>query len=208
MTTLVFRSGDHLRVHRGLYWHHGIYVGDDRVIEFGGGSRFRKWEIGIREIELKDFVRIGRVEVVRHPAELLPGLGIRLPKALPAEQVVHRAQWLEQQPLPVGYNLVGSNCEHIANWCVTGGYFESLQVRRAFRITAFIVGPGLLLVYRYVPALRRHPLCLAVVGVGGLAGPVLYNVVPNRTWKDVLDAYPGYPSSGSTGCTPEEGADS
>ncbi len=193
MTTLVFRSGDHLRVHRGLYWHHGIYVGDDRVIEFGGGSRFRKWEIGIREIELKDFVRIGRVEVVRHPAELLPGLGIRLPKALPAEQVVHRAQWLEQQPLPVGYNLVGSNCEHIANWCVTDGYFESLQVRLALSIMGFFVGLVLLLPFRYVRALRRHPLFLASLDTVMFIGPALYNIVPCLLWKDILDRYPGYP---------------
>jgi lecithin:retinol acyltransferase len=28
--------GDHLRVWRGLYYHHGIYVGDDQVVQFGG----------------------------------------------------------------------------------------------------------------------------------------------------------------------------
>lgn len=33
-----FSLGDHLRVWRGYFWHHGIYVGDDRVVQFGGGS--------------------------------------------------------------------------------------------------------------------------------------------------------------------------
>ena len=33
-----FRSGDHLKVRRPRgYDHHGIYISDDRVIQFGSG---------------------------------------------------------------------------------------------------------------------------------------------------------------------------
>jgi Lecithin retinol acyltransferase len=33
-------AGDHLRVKRRLgYYHHGIYAGDDRVVQFGGGIK-------------------------------------------------------------------------------------------------------------------------------------------------------------------------
>ena len=38
MTVLVtqFTAGDHIEVYRALYWHHGIYVGDNMVIHFDG----------------------------------------------------------------------------------------------------------------------------------------------------------------------------
>lgn len=31
-----FKPGDHLAVSRWLYQHHGVYVGDERVVQFGG----------------------------------------------------------------------------------------------------------------------------------------------------------------------------
>lgn len=32
-----FSAGDHVKVRRLLYTHHGIYVNDRRVIDFSGG---------------------------------------------------------------------------------------------------------------------------------------------------------------------------
>lgn len=57
--------GDHLRVRRfGLYWHHGIYVSDERVIEFGGNSLLEKHRAVVRPVSLGEFEKRGRAEVV------------------------------------------------------------------------------------------------------------------------------------------------
>ncbi len=37
------------------------------------------------------------------------------------------------------FTLFGSNCEHFANWCVTGNYFESLQAKKFFRAQAALL---------------------------------------------------------------------
>jgi hypothetical protein len=39
-----FGLGDHVRVWRGYFWHHGIYVGENRVVQFGGGI-FDTWRL-------------------------------------------------------------------------------------------------------------------------------------------------------------------
>lgn len=36
-----FSRGAHLRVRRGIYYHHGVYISDDRVIQFGSGVSLR-----------------------------------------------------------------------------------------------------------------------------------------------------------------------
>ncbi|MBS1895443.1 MAG: lecithin retinol acyltransferase family protein [Actinobacteria bacterium] len=59
-------SGDHLRVRRPLgYSHHGIYVGDDRVIQFGGGTRDKPGAT-IGADSLTEFRNGGEARVVVH----------------------------------------------------------------------------------------------------------------------------------------------
>jgi hypothetical protein len=58
-----FAAGDRLRVWRGLYYHHGIGVGEDRLVQFGG-SIFDKPHARIEEVPLSCFLRGGRAEVV------------------------------------------------------------------------------------------------------------------------------------------------
>ncbi|MHB8290096.1 MAG: lecithin retinol acyltransferase family protein [Acidimicrobiales bacterium] len=190
MTTRVFESGDHLRVHRGLYWHHGIYVGDDRVIEFGGRARQGKSAAVITEVSVADFASAGTIRVVQHPQRLWSGLGMGLPEALPAEKVVHRALWLVDNSPTGRYHLVGSNCEHVANWCVTGWYFESLQIRAQFGASG-VIGVGAVFAWKWLPPWLRWTAlafsCATALATG------LYNTVPFAKWRDVLDRYPGYP---------------
>jgi hypothetical protein len=91
-----FERGDHLRVLRfGVYWHHGVYVSDDRVIEFGGGIKDKPQAV-IRPVSLDQFERHGRdtAEAVRHPRRFMLGLGDGGPEALPADEIVARAEWL------------------------------------------------------------------------------------------------------------------
>lgn len=34
--------------------------------------------------------------------------------------------------------MIGCNCEHIANMCVSGGWTESYQIRRIFGVRAYV----------------------------------------------------------------------
>ena len=99
-----FQPGDHVRVWRGLYWHHAIYVGNGAVIEFGSGIfggvvSYTQW---------KDFAKSERVCFVRR-------IGMT---------AVDRAQGLLGRG---GFDLLTANCEHFATWCSTGRW-ESTQI--------------------------------------------------------------------------------
>src|SRR5579862_6970037 len=115
--------GDHLRVHRGPYWHHGIYVGDGWIIHlsglFGG-----KDAAEVQWCRLEAFVGASGLDAV----EVVP-----YGHADPVDVVLARAQ---SQLGRVGYNLGQDNCEHFARWCKTGE-FVSEQVE-----TAKAVGVG------------------------------------------------------------------
>jgi Lecithin retinol acyltransferase len=62
-----FLAGDHLRVRRLFYSHHGIYVGDRHVVEFGS-NKYEKSGAVIREVDLASFQRDGDLEVIDHSA--------------------------------------------------------------------------------------------------------------------------------------------
>jgi hypothetical protein len=131
-----FRSGDHLQVRRPLFYnHHGIYVSDDRVIQFGGGV-FDKPNAKIEAVSLKEFERDGTAEVVRHGRRTL--LSGYLFEADEPWKIVARAEFLLKLQPKLRYNLIGHNCEHIANMCVTGGNTESHQIRSLFGLRSYL----------------------------------------------------------------------
>lgn len=81
MSSLI--AGDHLRAKRPSgYWHHGIYVGDERVIEFGGDKR-AKAEAQVQEVSLHEFQDRSPTETVSH--ELPSILAMWAPIAVPRE---------------------------------------------------------------------------------------------------------------------------
>jgi hypothetical protein len=106
--------GLHLRVHRGGYWHHAVYIGQGWVIHFSGLTK-DKSTATIRYGTVQEFAAGGEVEVVRYA------------RAFAAEVVVERAV---SQLGQSGYSLFGNNCEHFARWCLTGEH-RSWQAERA-----------------------------------------------------------------------------
>ncbi|HVA10434.1 MAG TPA: lecithin retinol acyltransferase family protein [Acidimicrobiales bacterium] len=182
--------GAHLRAQRGLYWHHGIYIGGDRVAQFGGRVK-DKPHATIHAVNLDTFVDGDRVEVVDHTADQRV-LWIKMWHAdpLPVEQVVDRAAWLVSRPFPLAfYNLVGRNCEHVATWCATGAA-ESLQSRRRF----LPIGMATLIT---TSALSRHPALLrrfappiVVATLLGWALPITYQAAARKLYEE-LNQYPG-----------------
>ncbi len=168
-----FDAGDHLKVKRLPYTHHGIYVNDCRVIDFSGGRNIlEKPKALVQARTLKEFGgKRGRAEKVEHPGKFLGGLGFWPPPEWehPPEEVVRRAEALCQVAATEGaYRLSGSNCEHIANWCKSGAH-ESKQVRYVHAGLA-VISVGLMVAFgrgpaRWRPALMVVALVSAVVTV-------------------------------------------
>jgi hypothetical protein len=182
--------GDHLRVRRRWgYDHHGIYISDDRVIQFGGRIG-DKSHANVDAVSLEKFEDGGTAEVVPHGVtqrwfRWLPWFGAWLPSADPPEKVIQRAEWLREHHPEGRYHLMGWNCEHAANFCVNE-YTESLQVRRLFFVNAIV---GTLVTYHVAFQSRRGRsmrtrLVLARTAFS-LVSVGLYNAGIRRFWRDV-----------------------
>ena len=121
--TLALAPGSHIYAKRTLYEHHGIYVGNGRVVAF-------LLETGVTETSFDDFADGDEVYLICHQDA-----------AFSPEEIVARARSREGQ---MGYNLVFNNCEHFANWCVTGKE-KSTQVNKVVRTVCQVVGGAVLI---------------------------------------------------------------
>ncbi len=107
-------KGEHLRVNRGTYYHHGIYVGDGYVIHFSG-ELLNKLNATILKTTITEFTNNDTLEIVIHK------------NCMPVSWTIETAHsCLGQQ----NYNLIFNNCEHFASYCKTGDK-SSLQVKDA-----------------------------------------------------------------------------
>ncbi len=173
-----FGMGDHLRVWRPLgpvgYHHHGIYIDDDRVVQFGG-SIFDKRHATIGAVPLSMFERRRTAQVVRHGGRTWWGA----PRfdAIPRDVTVRRAERLVQAHPKGLYDLFGYNCEQAANFCSTNSY-ESYQVRGYFAARSLIGIPLLL----YVAARSRDGRPFSRLATVGLAAWFLFGLVPNALY--------------------------
>ena len=132
------RPGDQLQVRRPLgYFHHGIYVSADRVIQFGSGiSLLDKHTTSVEAVSLAEFENGGTAKVVRHGYES-PFSGWHPPADEPWK-IVERAEFLLKLQPKLPYNLIGHNCEHMATLCAVNRWAESYQVRRFFGAKAAV----------------------------------------------------------------------
>ena len=181
--TSTLKRGDHLSVRRSWgYQHHGVYISEDRVIQFGGRI-CDKPEATIGEVTLEEFADGGTGEVVQHPGAGRPFGLSWLPPADPPDLIVQRAEWLLAHHPTRRYNLVGWNCEHAANFCMNE-YTESLQARRFFQLK---VGLDFAL-FLYVTARRCRGKTLVwawPVVLLSFATTSLYHIHIRRFWRDI-----------------------
>nr|WP_269506474.1 lecithin retinol acyltransferase family protein [Burkholderia sp. IMCC1007] len=116
--------GAHLVSDRDGYSHHGIYVGDGRVVHYAGlcTSLHRG---PIEEVTLERFAAGHAVRVVPHPYAAYAG----------RTAVLRARSRLGENR----YRLLTNNCEHFCTWCVEGtGHSEQVRTcvmhpRTAFR---------------------------------------------------------------------------
>lgn len=183
-----FTPGDHLSVRRSGYTHHGVYSNDDRIIQFGGGIP-DKPTATITVATLAEFERGVTAKAVRHGQEKRFWLGPPpLPPVDATEKIIERAEWLLANHTPKRYNLIGNNCEHMANWCVTGWYTESHQVRTYLLVHALITGTLWLLAVRLPrsPVVRIRTLrTIAAFGLSGVGAIAVYNFHIRKFWQTV-----------------------
>ncbi|ADR35079.1 hypothetical protein Sulku_2419 [Sulfuricurvum kujiense DSM 16994] len=101
--TIRIKIGDHLVSSRGVYTHHGIYVGQNTVIHYSG---------------LADGLQTGPIEKVS--IEKFQGNGDL--KIKPHPHAMHNGQKAKARALSRlgedAYSLTGNNCEHFVNWCI------------------------------------------------------------------------------------------
>ncbi len=124
--------GDHIRVARRGYWHHGIDCGDGAVIHYAG-EQLEKKNAVLRRTPLDLFAREGNVEVVSYRSCDEP------------EIVIARA---ESRLGEASYRLICNNCEHFARWCKTGRSASRQVQHTVTTIAGLAVIVGVALVYR------------------------------------------------------------
>ena len=115
--------GAHLETPRRGYVHHGIYVGDGRVVHYAGWSRMLR-RGPVEEVSLEEFTR-GRVLQVK------PHAAPRYAAAAAVERA--RSRLGEDR-----YSVLSNNCEHFAEWVISGTS-RSHQVEAFSRSTSSFV---------------------------------------------------------------------
>lgn len=101
-----YNTGDHLKISRGVYTHHGIYGGDGTVIHYSQGYDAVP---EIREVPFSEFAEINKVMLVPENES---------PLRFSAEEAVERARSRLGEK---NYNLIYNNCENFVRWCRAGG---------------------------------------------------------------------------------------
>lgn len=97
--------GSHIVTPRQGYTHHGIYVGERRVVQYGGLSQgLRRGPV--EEVSLSQFAQRREIRVRLYESSHFD-----------REEVICRAR------LRLGenrYHVLKNNCEHFCEWCVRG----------------------------------------------------------------------------------------
>ncbi len=123
-------KGDQIKVNRGLYDHHGIYIGNNKVIQFGSLSKeLDPSKASVIETSLEDFLKGGELLVAEYSADELKK------RRTPDEIVSYAKAHLGD----AGYDLVSNNCEHFSNECAFGEH-KSFQVDNVLSIFNKIFG--------------------------------------------------------------------
>ena len=106
------KSGDPVRVKAQFYYHYGIFVSEDSVIQFGlpdGPSRPAE-EVRVLSSDVYTFLQGGTLEVGT------PDRQERKKLRSPTQVIAHAQSRLGDG----GYSLIHNNCEHFMNECLFG----------------------------------------------------------------------------------------
>lgn len=99
--------GDHLKVSRGFYTHHGIYIGGGQVIHYSGLADGLQ-SGPVSKVTLKEFMGGSQVKKVVYKNPKYSGM-----------KAVARAKSRLGENL---YDVHSNNCEHFCCWAITGNH--------------------------------------------------------------------------------------
>ena len=114
------KLGAHLISPRIGYKHHGIYVGDKKVIHYSGLADGLH-SGPVEEVCLNTFQQNKKIEIKLHPH-----------CTFSPEKIVQRAKSRLSESK---YNLISNNCEHFVHWCIYN-VNESKQISTSKKIIA------------------------------------------------------------------------
>ncbi|OLL28160.1 NC domain protein [Burkholderia sp. SRS-W-2-2016] len=139
-STIDLPIGAHLVTQRNGYEHHGIYVGNGRVVHYSGfaSSAHRG---PVEEVELARFAAGHPLSIRATPSALYVG----------AEAVSRARSRLGENR----YRLLTNNCEHFCAWCLLGES-RSEQVHGCLRHPRAGMRALLCLVKAFVESGARH----------------------------------------------------
>jgi Lecithin retinol acyltransferase len=116
--------GAHLVTPRRGYLHHGIYVGNGRVVHYSARA-FCLLRCPVEEVALEGFARRKVIWVRAHA-----------PGSYDPQEIIRRARSRLGENR---YRLLTNNCEHFCEWCVRG-WQRSAQVEAIRAIFGFKSG--------------------------------------------------------------------
>ncbi len=150
------KRGDHIYVYCVGYSHHGISLGDGRVVHFN----YHPWQALNRHLtrDLKPAIQIATVEKF---SQGRPIVVRKYAECDDVETVIERAN---SRLGEAGYHLFENNCEHFAVWCKTGNA-HSTQVDD-FMDAAKPMGKTLPSAAVLMRSARRMPAQLRTVAYG------------------------------------------
>jgi hypothetical protein len=144
---------------------------------------------GIDAVSFEDFEQRGTAREARHGYE--SWFTGHHPAADEPWKIIERAEFLLKRQPTLRYNLIGHNCEIIANMCVSGSWTESYQVRRFFGARAAMDFAFLLWQSRRDRANKPIPkwvLLLVATGVlVSLGIKFTHDDQIRRFWKEIRD---------------------
>lgn len=104
--------GAHIRVQASGVFHHGIYIGNDEVVQFGNVFNLttNPSDITVHKAHINDFLNGGFLEVRQYTKKEK-----KIKRS--DEEIVKIAV---SKIGEAGYDLLKNNCEHFANYCIFG----------------------------------------------------------------------------------------
>jgi hypothetical protein len=141
-------AGTHLVIYRRGYTHHGIYLGDGRVVHYAGRIKYPQGLV--EEISLEEFSEGRALRAQKRQTGRFNGNEI-----FNANEIVRRARSRLGERR---YDLLRNNCEHFCNWCRLGEN-RSLQVE-LFTAPVRLMRTALLRLCSTYRSIRRAPAAI------------------------------------------------
>lgn len=125
LSEMDLQPGDHVYVRRysRFYSHHGIYMGNNRVVHYTGLGEKEKKNPSVKETGLEEFLKGSTLRRCNYKERLPNDETLKLVR-----------EYLTGED----YSLIFNNCEHFATYCATGKK-KSKQIRFAINSSSVVI---------------------------------------------------------------------